>query len=323
MAGSKMERFINIFRSDDSTKKVKVSYVPKKPEEPKWLKSSGFIYVLWLENVDDSYDYITIWDPITWDKTNDLKKKVCIKGSEGRCRKGLRSALNAHRMIKIAYTTYDKTNLRAYFVFSDVIIRVSPDAWFYNQQQNGVPASLLTRSLEMEHNKSFKDELFDGRKPKYIVVPDAEVNNGEVVFQFGSGVFVPGPGDKLIGEVEYQFGEVKSENWDQFPEWSVIDRNDGAQVPIAVYDNQEVFLVGCQVEDACFNIGTEGANNQEWFSHNQGSVALMNLDRKKPTPLGDNEYIVPENQEPTEVDGWKIFSFGIRNTEGVQPAARS
>lgn len=81
-------------------------------------------------------------------------------------------------------------------VFTDVIVWIPQNLWDSRvREEQGKPAERLIENLEQRHYAEFKALLWNGRRPRYCVMPAKDLSEGEVVCQFGTDIFVPGASD--------------------------------------------------------------------------------------------------------------------------------
>lgn len=84
-------------------------------------------------------------------------------------------------------------------VFTDVIIWIPQNLWDSRvRESQGKPVERLIENLEQRHYAEFKALLWKGRRPRYCVMPDKDLSEGEMVCQFGTDIFVPGAGDTQL-----------------------------------------------------------------------------------------------------------------------------
>lgn len=86
--------------------------------------------------------------------------------------------------------------------FSDVIIWIPMPLWESRvREERGKPAERLLNNLKEQHSKEFNARLWKGRSPRYCLMPDNTLKEGEMVCQFGTDVFVPDANDKLLRHI--------------------------------------------------------------------------------------------------------------------------
>lgn len=86
--------------------------------------------------------------------------------------------------------------------FSDVIIWIPLSLWESRvREERGKPAERLLNNLKEQHAEAFKSRLWQGRSPRYCLMPDQDLKAGEMVCQFGTDIFVPDANDKLLRHI--------------------------------------------------------------------------------------------------------------------------
>lgn len=214
------------------------------------------VYTLELGGVGDPFDPDPLWD-----------RKY---GGGGKIRESLtddddfrlQSALDGVR--NVTYARDEAGRFREHSpVFTDVVMWVPERHWHADALHGGRRLEALAGNLAALHERKFARSLPPGRKPTYTVMPDPRLDDGEVVFQFGFGVFVPSDDDVLIGRVLMGGGDGEPK---ELPHWSFWHK--GAQVkrPAGVYRGQGSLLV---TPDAS---GPVRASH--WFAHGKGHISV-------------------------------------------------
>ena len=77
-------------------------------------------------------------------------------------------------------------------VFTDVILWIPQTVWDNKVcEEGGKPVERLITNLQLRHEREFGQHLWEKRKPNYCVMPDKRLEEGIVVCQFGTDIFVP------------------------------------------------------------------------------------------------------------------------------------
>jgi hypothetical protein len=121
-------------------------------------------------------------------------------------------------------------------VFTDVIIWIPQSLWDSRvREEHGKPAERLIENLEQQHYTEFKTQLWKGRRPRYCVMPDKDLSEGEMVCQFGTDIFVPGAGD-----VPLRYISVYDDHGNEYALPDLLFYKDGklSQRPSAWYEAQ-------------------------------------------------------------------------------------
>lgn len=260
------------------------------------------VYTLELHGVDDPFDPDPLWD-----------RKY---GGGGKIRESLtdddgfrlQSALDGVR--NVTYARDDAGRFREHSpVFTDVVMWIPERQWHADALHGGKRMEALAGNLSALHARKFARSLPADRKPTYTVMPDDALNDGEVAFQFGFGVFVPNDDDVLIGRVLMAGAEGELE---ELPKWSFWHK--GAQVkrPAGVYRGQGSLLITADRSGP--------VRAKTWFAHGKGhlSVNLNAADAERVYADGDLIKVSPARQ--TGADG--TVEWTLRSGEGEGESLR-
>lgn len=157
------------------------------------------VYSLYLYHVNDPFS-----DELLWDYNSALGDGTVGEFDGKRLPEWrLRAALRHYPAPED--TTEDASTQRLLpkkQFFSDVIIWIPEVLWETRvREERGKPAERLLTNLKEQHFKEFKSQLWKGRSPRYCLMPDPTLKEGELVCQFGTDIFVPDANDKPLRHV--------------------------------------------------------------------------------------------------------------------------
>ncbi|MDJ0948121.1 MAG: hypothetical protein QNJ94_04295 [Alphaproteobacteria bacterium] len=195
-------------------------------------------------------------------------------------------------------------------VFTDVVAWIPAATWHAESVRGGHRIQALATNLEILHSTKFKGSLPGDRSPVYTIMPDEDIAENEVVFQFGFGVFVPTGDDVLQATLSLRRGDTTEAR--DFPEWSFWQ--DGAQVkrPVGVYRNQRSVLIAANAQGPI--------RAPIWFPHGEGHI-LINLNAADSQRIyADNEVVdVVEARKPkTRGEPYEWFLADRRQGKGAK-----
>ncbi len=177
------------------------------------------VFTLTLVNVEDPFDP----DPL-WDRRYGGNPKIAEQRTgDGDFR--LQAALDGCRDIKHVRDAEGRFR-ETTPVFTDVVVWIPEAKWRADAKRRGQRLEALASNLSQLHTSKFRRSLPADREPMYTVMPDAAIDANSVVFQFGFGVYVPGPDDEMLGTIALK--RAKDAEAVKFEEWSFW--KGGAQV---------------------------------------------------------------------------------------------
>jgi len=202
----------------------------------KYRSSAGElgVYTLALEGIEDPFDP----DPM-WDRRYGGGGKVVERITGDRDFR-LQAALDGCRNSKFERDEAGRFR-EANPVFTDIVMWIPEAAWKADAIRGGHHMEVVARNLAHLHRGKFRGSLDGDRTPIYTVMPDPELAENVVVFQFGFGVYVPG-GDEVL-RAEISLRRKEKDEPQTLPEWSFW--RSGAQIkrPAGVYEGQESLLI--------------------------------------------------------------------------------
>jgi hypothetical protein len=265
------------------------------------------VFTLTLAGVDDPFDPDPAWDRryggraqiselLTGD--SDFRLQAALDG----CRNSVFERDEAGRFRE------------ANPVFTDVVMWIPAAAWRADSMRGGPRIQALQHTLSALHEEKFSRSLPESRAPRYTIMGDPDLPEDCIAFQFGFGVFVPGPEDVLEGEI----GLVVpgDPNLHRMPPW--LFWQDGAQTrrPVGVYKGQRSLLISGS---------NEGPIRPElWFRERSGHVLVNLNDADAERIYSDTSGIrVIEQRTPADQPGvieWRLDSeaSGARETLWVR-----
>lgn len=257
------------------------------------------VFTLTLVNVEDPFDP----DPL-WDRRYGGNPKIAEQRT-GDSDFRLQAALDGCRDIKHVRDAEGRFR-ETTPVFTDVVVWIPEAKWRADAKRRGQRLEALATNLSQLHTSKFRRSLPADREPMYTVMPDAGIEQNSVVFQFGFGVYVPGPDDEMLGTIALKRG--KDADPVKFEEWSFW--RGGAQVkrPIGVYAGQGSILV---TPDASGPVRAP-----LWFAQREGNVSLNLSAADAERVYSDNEHVRVAEQVTPKRDG-EAFQWVLKDTRGA------
>jgi hypothetical protein len=273
-----------------------------------WLGSDEWLFALKLQNVSDPFDPHPLWES-RYSGVNAIAESI-----SGRTDRRLRDVLDAHRCILV------KADERGWrvptpLIFGDVVIRISEAQWNSDIRTGAKKIEILADNLSHMHDEDFGDKLCSPRPPSYAIVPDPALGNDEVVFQFGLGVFVPGPADQLTGQLQLQIKDRS--DWMEFPEWTFWENGKPVYRPVGLYEGQQFLLIAPSSDSAAICSPVTKENTPVWFSHGKGRVMLNFISQ---CAFGDGEFVSDGEIIPPYRDNGTICRFHNLHPGSLQTA---
>jgi hypothetical protein len=231
------------------------------------------VFSLLLVNVEDPFDP----DPL-WDRKYGGGPEIVEEGSKDADFR-LQAALDGCRDIK--FVRDDAGRFREQTpVFTDVAVWVPETKWRGDAQHGGHRIEALATNLATLHSRKFTRSLPGDREPIYTVMPDKDLDENAVAFQFGFGVFIPNEDDDLLGEIRMR--RTLEDEPVPMPEWSFWRK--GAQIkrPVGVYRGQGSMLIA--------NDRAVPIRAPLWFAAERGHISV-NLS------AADSERVYPSDDE--------------------------
>ncbi len=231
------------------------------------------VFSLLLVKVEDPFDP----DPL-WDRKYGGGPEIVEEASEDADFR-LQAALDGCRDIK--FVRDDAGRFREQTpVFTDVAVWVPEAKWRADAQHGGHRIEALATNLATLHGRKFARSLPGDRELNYTVMPDKDLAENAVSFQFGFGVFIPNDDDDLLGEIRMR--RTLEDEPVPMPEWSFWRK--GAQIkrPVGVYRGQGSMLIA--------NDRSVPIRAPIWFAAERGHIAV-NLS------AADSERVYPSDEE--------------------------
>jgi hypothetical protein len=256
------------------------------------------VFALALVNVEDPFDP----DPL-WDRRYGGNAKIAEQRT-GDTDFRLQAALDGCRDIKHVRDAEGRFR-ETTPVFTDVVVWLPEAKWRADAKRRGQRLEALASNLAQLHKMKFRRSLPADREPMYTIMPDPGLEQNSVLFQFGFGVYVPGPDDELLGTVALK--RAKDAEPVKFEEWSFW-RN-GAQVkrPIGVYSGQGSILI---TPDASGPVRAP-----LWFANRDGNVSLNLSAADAERVYSDIEHVRVSEQVTPKRDG-EAFQWVLKDSRG-------
>lgn len=219
------------------------------------------LFTLRLLNVRDYADVHSLWS------SAHGGNKDIIESGTNKPDQRLRNALDRYRgHFKQAHTLGFKAAAK---VFTDVLVWIPEVVWRRALKYGGDIISLLTANLAALHLEDLGAETIPDQSPACLVMPE-DLPEGEIVFQFGRGVYVPRSGETPMAWVQLK-GEEQGD-WVGLPEWVRFEDNRLVPIHPGIYQGQSGLLIGCTLDSAPVRVPETGL--PEWFARGEGSVFL-------------------------------------------------
>lgn len=150
-------------------------------------KDNSYVSLV-LGDVEDYLDFLCYWDK--------------PRGITGLFRgdKLLKNALEDKVSKRYAYGSARRKEV----VFTSVLMSI-PDC-IHADLHNAGRIGFLASSMATRHEELFRGRLLDGKKPRYLILPDETLENGCVAFAFGEHVYVPAEHEQPLFEVSLSTG---------------------------------------------------------------------------------------------------------------------
>lgn len=262
------------------------------------------VFTLTLSGVDDPFDPDPAWDRryggraqiserLTGD--SDFRLQAALDG----CRNSVFARDAAGR--------FREENP----VFTDVVMWIPAASWRADSMRGGPRIEALQHTLGTLHAEKFSRSIPEDREPRYTIMGDPDLAADCIAFQFGFGVFVPGPEDLLEGAIGLvRPGETQMHS---MPPW--LFWHDGAQTrrPVGVYRGQRSLLISGS---------NEGPIRPElWFRERSGHILVNLNDADAERIYSDSSDIrVVETRTPADQPGvieWRLDSEGSGPRESL------
>lgn len=234
-----------------------------------------------------------------WTDGNSLSKEIVDTiHSDSKFR--LKKALATHKTCRLE--SHGGKNDSYPKAFTDVIVGVPQSYWDDSMMDGPERLSGMANHLAALHKRDFGDLLLNDRSPSYVIVPSPMVADGEIMFQFGSGVFVPSPDDVLIAELSFSLdGETLTPP--PFVFFDEVTRTANKR-PVGLYENQQGLMIGGNPEHAPIQL--ESSNGKNWFSHQSGYIFITPKSWDQPA-YGDKEFVEFDRTEELESGEQAVF----------------
>lgn len=240
------------------------------------------VFTLALNGVEDPFDA----DPL-WDRKYGGVSEIFEETSEDKDFR-LQAALDGCRDMK--FVRDDAGRFREVTpVFTDIVVWVPQAKWRADSQRGGRRIEALATNLAKLHHRSFRRSLPEHRQPVYTVMPDADMEEDGIAFQFGFGVFVPNETDHLVGEIRLR--RKADADPVEIPKWSFWSGGQEKTRPVGIYEGQGALLL---TPDQ-----TGPVRAPIWFGSNQGNISVnLGAAESERVYASDTEITVTETTTP-------------------------
>ena len=255
------------------------------------------VYTLSLSGVADPFDVDPLWDRKYGGQPGIVEQ--ISQDNEFR----LQAALDGCRDIKFARDDAGRFREQSP-VFTDVVVWIPGKTWHKDAIHGGRRIEALATNLGDLHARKFGRSLPTERRPNYTVMPDDDLEEDHVTFQFGFGVFVPTSWDVLEGTVTMQLdgGEAK-----ELPYWSFWRNGGQLRRPAGIYRGQDSLLISADSDTP--------VRSPVWLPHGKGYISINLNTADSSRVYTDEEHIVIQKScEPTKLSG--TFSCKLKAGDG-------
>jgi hypothetical protein len=142
-------------------------------------------YTLILNHLNDEHTNAET----LWQKKFTASPKICEKNSQNENYR-LQAALDKNTANIHCYNEKLKRTRPEAFIYNDVVVWLPQMVVEKELRQNTGALSSLTTNLPVLHNDRFKAQLLNKRPPHYVVMPSSVLQQDEIAFQFGFGIYV-------------------------------------------------------------------------------------------------------------------------------------
>ena len=259
------------------------------------------LFTLKLSNVMNSFDAHSLWDH------RYGSQKDIVEPSSNKSDFRLKKALDKYRRV-VNSSGEGKWMMKTEKVFSDVILWIPEPVWQDDIEVGANSLAMLANSLARFHTDDFKKDIFAGRPPAYVVMPDPTLGQGEVRFQFGMGVYVPKIDEAPIAGIEIKMqGQAQ---WKKLPEWYFWEDSRMTRKPVGIYQDQQGIIIGADHDAAVVTVNGDQEENA-WFPDLKGAVFINYALQSLNYAFGDGHYISRNSEIDSrdEKTGQIVFKF--------------
>ena len=226
----------------------------------KWLKSSvgaERLYTLELKSVKNCFDGDALWHR---EYRNDKEIfELTTKNTNNR----LKKALNDH-MFETHYTNEKGKVNKKECIFSNVIVRIPKLKYNEDIKNNGKKIIKLKERLIELHDNDFKAKTMKNQRPHYVI-DSHDDEEDKVVFQFGTGVFIPFGGEQSIGEIQIK---TKNNSWQSLPEWHFWQQIGEIKRASNLYVGQEDIIISNNYKNGSICVPDFFSSDDAWIHIN-------------------------------------------------------
>ncbi|MGE0737143.1 MAG: hypothetical protein AB7G15_05455 [Alphaproteobacteria bacterium] len=192
------------------------------------------VFSLELAGVADPFDP----DPL-WDRKYGGNSEIVERATEDKEFR-LQAALDGCRDVKFVRDEHGRFREQTP-VFTDIVMWIPEAKWRHDSLHGGHRLEALATNLAALHKRKFSRSLPGDREPIYCIMPDGELTDNAVIFQFGFGVFVPGEKDQLLGTVALR--RNKTAQTVKVPDYSFWRGGKETKRPVGVFQGQGSLLI--------------------------------------------------------------------------------
>ena len=265
-----------------------------------WLPHVGraLLFTLKLKGVEDHLDPDSLWEH-TYGGGGSIYETIS-KSSNRR----LKDALDAHRKMSYTYEEGFEFPIDKMMVFSDVVIWLPQSIWNGSAREGGEDLFMLSEKLKYRHRSDFSEELLNQQTPHYSIMPHQQLDEDEIIFQFGLGVYLPRGGDVQTAEIKIIQAKGKPLS---FPDWVFFEDQNRVTRAATIYEKQHHLLIGN-------NLMSSAIQSPSWFTQDKGYLVL-DTSGAKDGSYADDAYI---SAGDVSTSGNATFC-AFHTVDGVEP----
>lgn len=236
---------------------------PTPTQSPVSIQFDQCCYTLILNHIHDEHTNAEA----LWQKKFTAYPKICEKNTQNENYR-LQAALDKNTANIHCYNEKLKRTRPEAFVYSDVVVWLPQVVVDRELRQNTGALDSLTTNLPVLHQDRFKAQLLNKRPPHYVVLPSSLLQNDEVAFQFGFGIYVAAANENAQMLIQAVYLD---ENDKEYPfEPQVSYRVDSMSADNRIYPDQDNVLVIKPSEHSCTSLPYS-----VWFSELCSHIQLQ------------------------------------------------
>jgi hypothetical protein len=220
-------------------------------------------YTLLLNHVNDEHTNAEA----LWQKKFTAYPKICEKNTQNEHYR-LQTALDKNTAQIYCYNEKLKRTRPEAFVYSDVLVWLPQTVVDKELRQNTGALNSLTSNLSVLHQDRFKAQLLHKRPPHYALLGSNLLQNDEVAFQFGFGIYVAAPPERAVLQFEAIYTDEQGVAHSFMPQVSYqVDSKTAGHV---IYPEQQNVIISQPADHLCCHLPYK-----RWFSELCSHIQLQ------------------------------------------------